>query len=304
MAVITKRYLSEMVASIVSGGDVSQSKKFPTQVIEAFLQEEINKRLRAEYFQVTLPSGETIPDGMSLVSYDGIAVEKYKNVSRVKLPFMPVSLPRNMGVFFVGPSVGQAGGSSPVATSDAYFIAEGVVGGSIRVVGTDNEVAGITSGSSIVTCNSFSGKYVNVVRGSLPVPGIDTGDGGLFYTKVKDNNYITFNQPFSDGDYVKIEAFIPIVPANPDYVIVESRVGVNVVLSGNQSPVTGISVGSTNVTCATFAGKLVNVTRGSLLLPGSDPGNGGLFYTKDQLSNTILFNSPLQADEYLKIQTL
>ena len=57
--------------------------------------------MKFEYLSVTLPSEETIPEGLVLASYDNVPVERYKGVSRARLPAMPISLRRGMGIWFV-----------------------------------------------------------------------------------------------------------------------------------------------------------------------------------------------------------
>ena len=101
MAVTTKYSLMEEVRQMVAGGDPSAGAKFEPRMVMTFLQQVINKRLKTEYFSVTLPSDETIPEGATLASYDSITVEAYKDRSRAKLPAMPINLRRQMGVFHV-----------------------------------------------------------------------------------------------------------------------------------------------------------------------------------------------------------
>ena len=105
MALVTKKWMVEQIQALLSGGNSSAGAKFERRMIEAVLQTVINKKLKSEYFNVTLPGDETIPEGLVLASYDAVPVEKYKGLSRVRLPAMPVSLRRGMGVYFVGQSV-------------------------------------------------------------------------------------------------------------------------------------------------------------------------------------------------------
>lgn len=117
MSVVTKKYLIEQVRTLAAGGSPSAGAKFDRRMIETFLQQAINKKLKSEYFNVTLPGGETIPEGLMLASYDAVPVERYKGLARVKLPAMPISLRRGMGIPFVGPSVINATLSIPVLTA-------------------------------------------------------------------------------------------------------------------------------------------------------------------------------------------
>lgn len=303
MGVVTKQYLREMVTSMLSGGDSRQAMKYPPKMVEAFLQQAINRKLRLDHISVTLPGGDTIPEGLNLACYDGIPVTKYKGVSRAKLPAAPVSLMRNIGVFFVGPHIGTPvpGGGAADAT---YFIIEGVVGGTVRVIGTNDPVSGIADGSTMISSDVFAGMHVRVVRGNLVVPGIDPMDGGMYFDKVQANDFIALSQPLINGEYFRVEGFVPIVPAIPDYIILEARVDQNIVQLGAQDPVFGITDGSYTVSCPFFANRQVRVTRGSVILPGVDPGDGSDYYIKNFADDYITYINPLVRGEYIKIETL
>ena len=101
MAVVTKYYLMEQVRSLLAGGDPSAGAKFEPRMVMAHIAQAINKKLKTEYFSVTLPGDETIPESLVLASYDNVPIASYKAKSRAKLPAMPISLRRNMGIFHV-----------------------------------------------------------------------------------------------------------------------------------------------------------------------------------------------------------
>lgn len=117
MAIVTKYYLIEQIRLLL--GEANAGAKFEPRVIQTYLQQIINKKLKAEYFDVTLPNDETIPQGLVLASYDAIKVEKYKGLSRAKLPAMPINLRRGMGVYFVGPAVSNNNLYTPAMTTIA-----------------------------------------------------------------------------------------------------------------------------------------------------------------------------------------
>lgn len=75
----------------------------PEDVIEA-LSQIINTQFKTQHFSVTLAAGETIPDGIVLADYSASVVTFGGKKSKCTLPVMPVSLPRNMGVFAVSPN--------------------------------------------------------------------------------------------------------------------------------------------------------------------------------------------------------
>ena len=124
MAQVTKQYLVEQVQALLAGGSPSAGAKYERRMIESFLQAAINKKLKSEYFNVTLPGGETIPESLMLASYDAVKVQKYKGLSRAKLPAMPISLRRGMGVYFVGPSVMDNNLDTPILQATAASATE------------------------------------------------------------------------------------------------------------------------------------------------------------------------------------
>ena len=124
MALITKFYLIEQIRSLLAGGSPSAGAKYEPRMIEAHLGQAINRKLKSEYFSTTLPTGETIPEGLIVASYDEIPVEKYKGLSRARLPAMPISLPRGMGVFFVGPCTSNLNLEDTTVTAEAASATE------------------------------------------------------------------------------------------------------------------------------------------------------------------------------------
>lgn len=106
MAATTKIILAEQVMTLLKGGDASASTSVEQDVIIKLIEQLINTNLKTDFFNTHLAFGETIPDGLVLATYEKIAVEKYKKgFSRAKLPAIPISLPKNMGVYFVGPHI-------------------------------------------------------------------------------------------------------------------------------------------------------------------------------------------------------
>jgi hypothetical protein len=204
MALVTKKYIYETITQILEGGDPSVGKKFEPRIIQAFMQQVINRKLKTEYLSVTLPGDETIPDGLVLACYDSIPVTTYKNtLSRAQLPAIPVALRRNMGVYFVGPATG---GNVPAIPILGGFTIEVVVGLTPVITGTNQSVTGLTAGSTVISSPVFQNQYVNVIRGNVPIPGIDPTDGSNFFTKTYSGTSISLNNPLVTGEYVKIQS--------------------------------------------------------------------------------------------------
>lgn len=89
-----------------------------------------------------------------------------------------------------------------------------------------------------------------------------------------------------------------------DIIVVECNVDSVPVVTGTLSPVDGLTSGSSVVTCSRFAGQRVLVERGNILLPSTDPGGGGAYYTKNIEEEFITFSTPLAPDEFIYIQTI
>ncbi len=66
--------------------------------IKKALEQKINAKFRMRQFE-NLQFGETIPDGLCFATYTDVAVTADGDRSKSTLPVMPISLPRNMGIF-------------------------------------------------------------------------------------------------------------------------------------------------------------------------------------------------------------
>jgi hypothetical protein len=111
---MTTRYkLEEQITRELKGGN-TMGGRFPhkMEVFEA-INQSINFLLKGEWFAGMNVDGQRVAEGLCLAFYDGITVESYKNVSRATLPAMPILLPRNLGVYYIGPTNGtDSSGSS------------------------------------------------------------------------------------------------------------------------------------------------------------------------------------------------
>lgn len=206
MALVTKQYLYETISSLLEGGSPSAGKKFERRMVEAHLQQAINRKLKTEYISVTLPGDETIPDGLVLACYNDIPVATYKNVlSKAVLPAMPVSLRRNMGVYFVGPATGGNITPKPVAAVSPIATVSSVIGVNVVLNGTTQVATGLTAGSTSISCNAFANTYVNIIRGNVPIPRINPMDGSNYFTKVYASTIISLSSPLVAGEFIQIQ---------------------------------------------------------------------------------------------------
>ena len=101
----TKYKIAEQVLLRISKGYPDNASGVQLEDIIEAVGQKANEAYRAEYFNQTLPSGETIPDGLVLNLYENVPVVSYGDRSRAVLPVMPISLPRNMGVYEITPNV-------------------------------------------------------------------------------------------------------------------------------------------------------------------------------------------------------
>lgn len=101
----TKYRLAEQILLKLTGGSIQTASKVQLSDISLAIGQKINELYKAQHFSVTLASGETVPDNLMLATYNGIAVTSLGERSVATLPIMPISLPRNVGVFQVYDSV-------------------------------------------------------------------------------------------------------------------------------------------------------------------------------------------------------
>jgi len=122
--IITKHLIAEQVKRLLKGGDPSVASRVHGAEIKMAIGQVINQLLKVEYFSITLPNGETIPEGAVLATYDNVPVVTYKNVSKSVLPAMPVKLIRNMGVYHIGETDDVHCGYIPIQPGQFMFIKE------------------------------------------------------------------------------------------------------------------------------------------------------------------------------------
>lgn len=89
----------------------------------AALPQVLNRMFNMTYFTAVLQNGETVPDGLMLGTYNGIAVTSIGVRSKSTLPIMPISLPRNQGVFQISDKIDFTGEYIPVAPGQYNMLA-------------------------------------------------------------------------------------------------------------------------------------------------------------------------------------
>jgi len=102
MPVLTLYRLSEQALNLIEGGDPQAALSLDIPTLKIACTQVINKMLKTEHFSINVASGEYIPNGTVLGTYENIQVLSYgNNQSKATLPIKPTKLPRNMGVFSI-----------------------------------------------------------------------------------------------------------------------------------------------------------------------------------------------------------
>lgn len=99
-------------------------------------------------------------------------------------------------------TTGCGGGSTPLANT---IVVECVIGNAYSITGGSAVVTGLTNGSVTVSSTDFANKRVQIIRGNIPIPGVDPLDGSNYFTKVLASNNITLSSALVTGEYIKIQ---------------------------------------------------------------------------------------------------
>jgi hypothetical protein len=106
--VISKKVIAEQVKYKLAAGFPDLGDAVLEQDIFVAIGQKVNAKYKLEYFDTTLPSGETIPNSLSLATYENIPVASLSNGrSKSLLPVTPISLPRNIGIFSIEDANGE-----------------------------------------------------------------------------------------------------------------------------------------------------------------------------------------------------
>jgi hypothetical protein len=97
----TKKKIAEQVQRLLKGNPII-SARIHINDIKLLIEQVSNQLLKADHFSVNMPEGDTIPNNCMVFTYDNVTVTTYKTTkSKAKLPSIPISLPKNMGVLHV-----------------------------------------------------------------------------------------------------------------------------------------------------------------------------------------------------------
>lgn len=97
----TKKILAEQVMYALGAGWPDIAAAVQEEDLYKRIEQKVNAKAKLQHFAQTLASGETIPDGLFLATYEGVAVTSSGDRAKATLPVKPVSLPRNLGIYNV-----------------------------------------------------------------------------------------------------------------------------------------------------------------------------------------------------------
>lgn len=118
----SKYLIAEQARRMLAAGDPSSSFMPEMEELKAAIGQAINTLTKAQFFGETLAGGETIPEGCVLAEYEDIAVTTVNGLSECTLPATPQKLPRNMGVYHVGPANDPTCQYIPIPLGQSNFV--------------------------------------------------------------------------------------------------------------------------------------------------------------------------------------
>lgn len=101
MAGTTKYLMAEQILTRLAGGYRDNNQPVQMEDVVKAIEQVVNSTFQMQYYSATLPTGETIPDNLMVAYYENIPVTSFGEKAKATLPVMPISLPRNMGVYRV-----------------------------------------------------------------------------------------------------------------------------------------------------------------------------------------------------------
>lgn len=171
----TKRKLAETIQRLIAGNPVISGRIHINDIIIA-VEQVANQVLKADYFAVNTPEGDTIPNNCMVFTYDNVPVTTYKTTkSKATLPSMPINLPRNMGVLHVSKIDAIDEPFIPIPTS---------MYGIVKPQDLLGELSGLIGyevvGKDIIFTENLPGQSVNSVY--IRLVGMDIGSLSIYET--------------------------------------------------------------------------------------------------------------------------
>lgn len=113
---ITKGKLTDQILRLYTGGNPSDDKEISRADVDLLVGQVINQILKKEYIASSISQGEMFPPHTLVTTYKtGVLSDSSVAHPYAQLPVMPISLPRNMGVWRVNPI---AEGDKPLSSAN------------------------------------------------------------------------------------------------------------------------------------------------------------------------------------------
>jgi len=169
----TKKKIAEQIQRLIAGNPVISARIHINDVMLA-VEQVANQILKADYFSVSTPEGDTIPNNCMVYTYDNVPVTTYKTTfSKATLPSIPINLPRNMGVLHVSKTDAIDEPFIPIPTS---------MYGIIKPQDLLGELSGLIGyeviGKDIVFTENLPGQGVNSVY--IRLVGVDMASLSIY----------------------------------------------------------------------------------------------------------------------------
>lgn len=98
----TKYFLAEQALFKIAGGYPDVADSVQLQDMYPAIQNIVNAMLKMQQFNINMPQGETLPENLMIGIYENIEVVTAGYgipKSKAILPILPISLPKNMGIY-------------------------------------------------------------------------------------------------------------------------------------------------------------------------------------------------------------
>lgn len=167
----TKYRLAEGVQRLLKGNPVISGRVHIREIM-LLVEQVANGLLKSDYFQVSLPEGDTVPNNCMVFTYESVPVTTYKTtLSKATLPSIPINLPRNMGVLHISKTDDINSPFIPIPTSTYGVIKpQALLGDLSGLIGYE------VVGKDIIFTKNLPGLNVNAVY--MRLVGVDLSQLG------------------------------------------------------------------------------------------------------------------------------
>lgn len=99
--------ITEQIQRLVNSGELRDDKKFESEEIRLLVNQVLNRLLRAERIQMSVPESQYLPEHAAMYCFEtpladnSSAFTRVANKDTIKLPQQPMSLPMGLGIYRV-----------------------------------------------------------------------------------------------------------------------------------------------------------------------------------------------------------